>query len=73
MLIHRHVKRKGNKVFNHMDNVDTSMGTKIINDEPTFLQKEAFMASYLALVNEDMRTHNNNGPKYSIMALPHAP
>ena len=31
------------------------------------------MAIYLALANEDMRSHTNNGPTDSIMALPHSP
>ena len=31
------------------------------------------MAGCLAIANEDMRNHTNNGPTNSIMALPHSP
>ena len=73
MLILNHVKCKGNKVSHHMANAGTFVGTRIINDEPARLHKEAFMSNCLALASEDMSTHTNSGPADSIMALQHTP
>ena len=60
MLVPSHIKIEGNKVADYMENVGTSIISKLIDDILTRIVRETFTLSFHALATKDMDNHSLN-------------
>ena len=73
MLVPNHVKRKGNKFVDYMDNVSTSMVSRLIDNVLAHLHREDFIANCTIIAKEYMYTHSIIIPIVNIIFPPHPP